>query len=98
MNKIIQAFSLDNRKKWAWPYILFMAIFVVLPLLLIIYYSLIDAEGHFTLRNFEKFFLQTESVNTLVYSIGIAMLTTLETTATVERSIATPEEMLNFIN
>ena len=77
MNKIIQAFSLDNRKKWAWPYIVFMAIFVILPLLLIIYYSLIDAEGHFTLRNFEKFFLQTESVNTLVYSIGIAMLTTL---------------------
>ena len=77
MTKILQAFSLDNRKRWAWPYIIFMVFFVVLPLLLIVYYSFVDLDGHFTLRNFEKFFLQTESVNTLVYSIGIAMLTTL---------------------
>ena len=77
MTKILQAFSLDNRRKWAWPYIAFMVVFVVLPLVLIAYYSLIDVDGHFTLRNFEKFFLQTESINTLVYSIGIAMLTTL---------------------
>lgn len=77
IKKILSGFSIDNRKSWAWPYIIFMAIFVVLPLILILYYSLIDTSGNLTLRNFEKFFLQTESVNTLVYSIGIAMLTTL---------------------
>lgn len=77
MNKLFRAFSLDNRRTWAWPYIIFMVVFVMLPLVLIAYYSFVDVEGHFTLRNFEKFFLQTESVNTLVYSIGIAMLTTL---------------------
>lgn len=76
---IYQAFSLDKRKNWAWPYVLFMFLFVVLPLVLIIYYSFVDVNGNFTLRNFEKFFLQTESVNTLVYSIGIAMVTTLIT-------------------
>lgn len=77
MKKLVQAFSLDNRERWAWPYIIFMAFFVVLPLLLIVHYSFLDADQHYSLRNFEKFFLQTESVNTLVYSIGIAMLTTL---------------------
>lgn len=77
LGTLFHAFSLDNRRRWTWPYILFMVVFVVLPLLLIAYYSLMDVDGHFTLRNFEKFFLQTESVNTLVYSIGIAMLTTL---------------------
>ncbi len=77
MKKLVRAFSLDNRERWAWPYIIFMAFFVVLPLLLIVHYSFLDADQHYSLCNFEKFFLQTESVNTLVYSIGIAMLTTL---------------------
>lgn len=69
----------QKKSRWALPYVIFMTIFVVLPLVLVIYYAFIDENGHFTLRNFEKFFLQTESVNTLVYSIGIAMLTTLIT-------------------
>lgn len=67
-----------KRSTWAWPYIVFMVLFVVLPLLMIAYYSLLDPlDGHFTLHNFMKFLESPEPVNTFVYSIGIAMLTTL---------------------
>jgi spermidine/putrescine transport system permease protein len=70
-------FILGRRSSWALPYTLFMVVFVVLPLLLVVYYALVDAEGHFTLYNLEKFFRQTEAVNTFLYSIGVAMITTL---------------------
>ncbi len=67
---------LGKRRMWAYPYAVFMAIFVVLPLLLVVYYSFMDEEG-LTLRYFEKFFMATDSINTFIYSIGIAMVTTL---------------------
>jgi spermidine/putrescine transport system permease protein len=44
---------------------------------MIVYYSFQDAEGQWSLHNFHKFFLSTDSVNTLIYSIGIAMITTI---------------------
>lgn len=67
---------LGNRPTWAIPYILFMVLLVVAPLLLVVYYSFVDADG-FTLRYFEKFFLQPDSINTFIYSIGIALITTI---------------------
>ncbi|MBQ0023286.1 MAG: ABC transporter permease [Prevotellaceae bacterium] len=67
---------LGNRRVWAYPYAVFMAIFVILPLLLVVYFSFVD-EGGFTIRYFQKFFLATDSINTFIYSIGIAMVTTL---------------------
>ncbi len=38
------------------PYGLWIAIFVVAPILLVGYYSLLDLNGNFTLGNYEKFF------------------------------------------
>lgn len=67
---------LSKRRVWAYPYVGFMAMFVVLPLLLVMYYSFFE-NGEFTLRFFEKFFLSNDSINTLIYSVGIAMITTL---------------------
>ncbi len=67
---------MGKRRAWAYPYVLFMAVLVVLPLLLVVYYSFVD-DGGFTLRYFEKFFLATDSINTFIYSVGIAMVTTL---------------------
>lgn len=67
---------LGNRPAWAIPYILFMAILVVAPLLLVIYYSFVDEEG-FTCRYFVKFFEQPYAVHTFIYSIGTAMITTI---------------------
>ena len=67
---------INRRSKWAWPYAIFLAIFVALPLFLIVLYAFQDAEGNFTLQNFVKFVRQPEAVNTFVYSIGIAIITT----------------------
>ena len=75
MNKILQIAS--SRRTWAWPYILFMAMFVVLPLILVGVYAFTDIEGHFTLRNFAKFFTHREAIQTFLYSLMIAVFNTV---------------------
>ena len=66
-----------KRSYWALPYWVFLALFVVLPLIMIAVYAFRDASGAFTLDNFTKFFHQKEDMNTFVYSIEIALVTTL---------------------
>ena len=44
-----------KRSLFATPYILWIAIFTVLPVLLIAYYAFTDANGAFTLDNFKTF-------------------------------------------
>lgn len=66
-----------RRKNWSIPYALFLLVFVVIPLLLIIYYAFTDEEGMFTFANFRKFMMQPEALNTFIYSIGIAIITTI---------------------
>lgn len=68
---------LSSRQSWALPYAIFAAVFVVLPLLLIVVFAFTDDSGAFSLGNFLKFTDHAEDVNTFVYSIGIAALTTL---------------------
>ena len=74
MNKVIQIFS--SRRTWAWPYVAFMAMFVVLPLILVGVYALTDIDGHFTLHNFAKFFSHSEAIQTFLYSVMIAVFNT----------------------
>ena len=66
----------SRRSSWAFPYTLFLAIFVALPLLLIVIYAFTNGDGEFSLDNFKKFVIQPEAVNTFIYSIGIALVTT----------------------
>lgn len=66
-----------KRSYWSAPYIVFMAIFVVLPLVMVLLYSFRDASGGFTLDNFVKFFHTKEDLNTFLYSIEIALVTTV---------------------
>ena len=66
-----------RRKSWALPYALFMLIFVVVPLLLIVYFAFTNEEGAFTLANFQKFVQNPEALNTFLYSLGIAIITTV---------------------
>ena len=66
-----------SRRTWAWPYLLFLILFVVLPLLLILFYAFTNGEGQFTLYNFVRFFHTSEAVNTLIYSLAIALITTI---------------------
>jgi spermidine/putrescine transport system permease protein len=75
MNKIVK--FMGKRSNWALPYIIFMAIFVVAPLLLVGYYAFLDNSGDLSLYNFEKFCTSEDTINTFIYSIGIAMMTTL---------------------
>ena len=75
MNFITKIFS--KRANWAIPYAIFLAIFVVLPLVLIVVYAFQNSNGGFTLQNFVKFVEQPEAVNTFIYSIGIALITTI---------------------
>ena len=66
-----------RRSTWALPYVIFLTIFVVLPLVLILIYAFQDNAGNFTFQNFVKFASQPEAINTFIYSIGIALITTL---------------------
>ena len=75
MGKLIKFFS--RRRSWSLPYVLFLAVFVVAPLLLIMLYAFQGEDGGFTIANFDKFVHQREAVNTFIYSIGIALITTL---------------------
>ena len=75
MNFIAKIFN--QRANWAIPYAIFLAMFVALPLVLILVYSFQNANGEFTLENFTKFVEQPEAVNTFIYSIGIALITTI---------------------
>ena len=66
-----------RRRNWSVPYALFLLIFVVIPLLLIVLYAFTDEEGAFTMGNFRKFLMHPEAMNTFIYSIGIAIITTI---------------------
>ena len=67
-----------SRKQLIIPYSLFMVLFVVIPLLFIVYYAFTDGStGGFTFGNFLKFFSNSTSLSTLIISIGIAILTTV---------------------
>ena len=67
----------QNRKSWAWPYIVFMLLLVVLPLVMVLLYAFDIINGDFTFKNFLLFFSQSEAVNTFIYSIGVAFITTI---------------------
>ena len=66
-----------SRRSWTLPYLIFSIIFVIVPLLLIVVYAFTDDAGRMTLENFRKFLAHPEAVNTFIYSIGIAILTTI---------------------
>ena len=56
MTLLTRLFS--SRKSWTIPYAIFAAVFVVLPLLLIVVFAFTDENGAFTLYNFSKFMSQ----------------------------------------
>ena len=58
---------MNKRSSWALPYFIFLVLFVVLPLLLILMYSLQDASGNFTLSNITKFFTDKDALGTAVH-------------------------------
>ena len=75
MKELVKFFS--RRRSWSLPYIIFMAIFVVMPLVLIMIYAFQSKDGSFSMENFQRFINQPEAANTFIYSIGIALITTI---------------------
>ena len=75
MRNLVKFFS--RRRSWSLPYVLFMAVFIVMPLVLIMLYAFQTKGGGFSLDNFERFINQPEAANTFIYSIGIALITTI---------------------
>ncbi len=66
-----------NRSQLCIPYALFLILFVIAPLLVIIYYAFSNGQGKFTFDNFIGFFSSTNTLGTLLYSFALAIVTTL---------------------
>ena len=65
-----------SRKQLVIPYALFLILFVILPLLLIVYYAF-TIDNHFSFVNFGKFFTDATKINTLLISLVIGALNTI---------------------
>ena len=68
---------MNKRSSWALPYLLFLVLFVVLPLLLIALYAIRDGSGGFTLSNLTRFFTDGDALSTFAVSIEVAIENTL---------------------
>ena len=66
-----------KRSHWSIPYVVFLTIFVVLPLVLVLVYAFQDGEGHFTFANIAKFFTDSDALSTFAVSIEVAIENTL---------------------
>lgn len=65
-----------TRRAFSYPYILFMMIFVVLPLVLILVNAFV-AGGKLSIQNFIDFVNDGSSINTLISSILVGIITTV---------------------
>ena len=66
-----------SRKQLCIPYAMFLVLFVIAPLLVILYYAFTNGEGKFSFSNFTNFFTSTNTLGTLFYSFGLAIVVTL---------------------
>ena len=66
-----------SRKQLCIPYALFLILFVIAPLVVILYYAFTNGEGKFSFTNFASFFTSTNTLGTLFYSFGLAIVVTL---------------------
>lgn len=64
---------MSKRSSWSIPYLIFLIIFVVLPLILILVYALQDAQGGFTFSNITRFFSDSDAISTFAVSIEVAI-------------------------
>ena len=66
----------SKKRYFAFPYVLWMAAFIVIPLIIVLYYGLTNADGSFTLENIK---LVSSPVNrkALYYSLGLSAVSTL---------------------
>ena len=66
-----------KRSSWSIPYLVFLIIFVALPLLLIVVYAFQGTDGGFTFQNITRFFSDADAISTFAVSLEIAIENTL---------------------
>ncbi len=66
-----------SRKNLCIPYGLFLAMFVILPLLIVVYYAFTDSTGAISIQNFVDFFTDKAKITTLLISILVSFVVTL---------------------
>ena len=64
---------MSKRSNWSIPYVVFLVLFVVLPLVLVLVYAFQDNSGHFTLGNITKFFTDKDALSTFAVSLEVAL-------------------------
>ena len=64
---------MGRRSSWSIPYVVFLLLFVALPLILIMAYAFLDEGGNFTLSNLTRFFSDSDALSTFAVSIEIAI-------------------------
>ena len=66
-----------QRKYFSIPYIIFLSLFVVIPIGLIIYYAFSDSSGALSIEAARKFFSDTTKLDVILVSLFVAIQTTL---------------------
>ncbi len=74
--KLASFFAL-KRKNLAVPYALFLALFVIIPLLLIVFYAFTDSSGNFSFDALISFFTSSSKLNVLLMSLFMGLQTTI---------------------
>lgn len=65
-----------NRGQLCIPYAVFLLLFVIFPLLVIVYYAFTSKSGSFSLDSFAWFFSNETNIKNLFFSIGLGIVTT----------------------
>lgn len=65
-----------NRKQLCIPYAAFLILFVIAPLVVVVYYAFTNGQGQFSFENLAGFFTNTNTIGTLLYSFALAIVTT----------------------
>ncbi len=65
-----------TRRVFSYPYILFLLLFVVIPLVLVLVYAFLDANNNFTFVNFAALIKDGASLQVLLTSLLVGVITT----------------------
>lgn len=66
-----------QRRHLSIPYVLFLLLFVILPIFIIIFYSFTNEHGNFTLAAFTNFFSDMTKLSTILISLLYGLLNTI---------------------
>ena len=75
-NKAKRFFALQ-RKYLCIPYVIFLLLFIITPILIIVYYAFTAKDGHISLGNFAWFFTDPSMIINFLRSIAIGAITTI---------------------